>query len=45
LSNSLTENKVSHDNVTHRLNSFLHPDRFHYNYRVWVLYLTTYGMN
>jgi len=44
-SNSWTENKVSRNNVMHRLNPLLHPNIIHYNYRVWVLYLITYHRN
>jgi len=29
----------------HRLNPLLHPNIFHYNYRIWVLYLITYDRN
>jgi len=42
-SNSYTVKTVSHNNVVHRLNPLLHPNIFHYNYRIWVLYLTAYG--
>jgi len=34
---------MSHNNVIHQLNPLLHLNIFHYNYRIWVLYLATYG--
>jgi len=44
-SNSYTENTVSRNNVMHRLNPLLHPNIFHWNYRIWVLYLITHDRN
>jgi len=38
----LNRNAVSRNNAMHRLNPLLHPNIFHYNYRIWVLYLITY---
>ena len=36
---------MSRNNVVHRLNPLPHPNMFHHNYRIWVLYLITYDRN